>query len=109
MRQAILKEAHFVGLLLHADKSQQRALLRTISKNQMRVLVEVIYNVLHGYGNITEKDKIYLKKYQSVIRRLVDKHTAARKRKNLLLKYFAIFRKLLQAIEKNITIQWLEN
>ena len=71
MRQNILKEAHFIGLLLNADKRQKRALLQTVSKNQMRALVEMIYNILHGYGNITEIDKNYLKKYQSIIRHLI--------------------------------------
>ena len=104
-----MKEAHFIGLLLNTDKRQRRVLLQSISKQQLRAVIEIIYNVLQGYGNITEKDKKYLEKYRSVIRRLVDKRISSLSRKKLLIKYFFIVHRLLQVIQKHIAIQWQEN
>lgn len=109
MRQSILKEAHFIGLLLNTDRRQKRVLLQTISKQQLRALIEIIYNVLQGYGNITEKDKSYLEKYRSIIRLLVDKNISSLRRKKLLIKYFFIVHRLLKVIQKHIVIQWQEN
>ena len=100
MRQKFLKEAYFVGLLLHADKQQLRALLQTITKAQLEVLIEIFYNILHGYGKITDKDKKYLRKYQTLIRQFVEKSQGLLRRKQILQKYFAIFSRLLKAIKK---------
>ena len=100
MSSTVLKMGYFIGLLLRTNKRQRRALLQTITKNQLRVLIEIAYNVLHGYGHIAEKDMLYLKRYQSIIRRLVAKGLSARKRKNLLMKYVSIISKLLKGIEK---------
>ena len=55
MSSTVLKEGYFIGLLLRTNKRQRRALLQTITKNQLRVLIEIAYNVLHGYGHIAEK------------------------------------------------------
>lgn len=109
MRQSILKEAHCIGLLLNTDKRQRRVLLQSISKQQLRAVIEIIYNVLQGYGNITEKDKKYLEKYRSVIRRLVDKRISSLSRKKLLIKFIFIVHRLLKVIQKHIVIQWQEN
>lgn len=109
MRQKILKELYFVGLLLCTDKRQRRALINNISKRQMGALIEIVYNVLHGYGSLSDKDKNYLKKYQSVIRRFVDIHASSLQRKRLLLKYINVFCRLIKSIQKYISIQWQEN
>ena len=54
MSSTVLKEGYFIGLL-RTNKQQRRALLQTITKNQLRVLIEIAYNVLHGYGHIAGK------------------------------------------------------
>ena len=58
----MLIEAYFIALLLRTNKRQRRALLQTITKNHLRALIEVAYNVLHGYGHIAEKDMLYFEK-----------------------------------------------
>ena len=60
MSSTMLKEGYFIGLL-RTNKRQRRALLQTITKNQLRVLIEIAYNVLHGYGHIAEKDALFEK------------------------------------------------
>lgn len=109
MRQKFLKEAYFFGLLLRTDKQQLRALLQTITKTQMEVLIEIVYNILHGYGQLSDKDKKYLRKYQTLIRQFVQKHQGLLRRKQILHKYFTVFFRLIKAIEKNIVIEWREN
>lgn len=109
MSSNILKEAHFVGLLLKAEKHQRAALLNTMSNDQMRALVEIIYNVLHGYGHITDHDKRYLKYHKNIIRQLVVKALAAKRRKKLLRRYYSVVSRLLKVIHNNITVQWRVN
>lgn len=91
MRQKILKEVYFVGLLLRADKRQRRVLIQTMSNRQLQTLVEIVYNILHGYGSLPEKDKQHLRRYQSVIRSFVKRRMRVSRRKQLLQKYFNIF------------------
>lgn len=108
MRAKILKEAYFVGLLLRADKKQRRALLQTISTRQLDALVEIVYNILHGYGTLTEKDKKHLRRYQSVIRNFVNRRMSHSRRKQLLQKYYNIFFRLIKVIQKYLVAEWLE-
>lgn len=108
MRQKILKEAYFVGLLLSADQRQRRILLQTISKPQLEALIEILYNILHGYGSLPEKDKQHLKRYQSVIRDFVNRRMSYRQRKTLLLKHFNLLYRLLKVVRRYLTIQWID-
>ena len=109
MRQAVIKELHYVGLLLQADKRQKKALVKTVTNNQMKALVEIVYNILHGYGSLSADDKSYLRKYQSIIRRFVHKRFASAPRRQLLQRHIQIFSRLLKSIEKNIVIEWRKN
>lgn len=102
----MLNAAHFIGLLLKADKRQCVALLRTITNDQMRAIVEIIYNVMYGYGHITHRDIRYLKNRRTIIRQLVAKSLPAKRRKELLRKYFSVVRILLKVIRNNISVQW---
>ena len=106
MRQNILKEAYFIGLLFSADKSQRHVLIQTISKRQLAALIEIVYNILHGYRSLSERDKKNLQKYQSVIRKFEHPRISATFRKQLLQKYFNIFYGLLKGFVKGLVIQW---
>lgn len=108
MRQKILKEAYFVGLLLSADKRQRRVLLKTISKRQLAAVVEIVYNILHGYGSLSEKDKKHLRRHRSVIRNFVNQRMSSSRRKRLLQKYFFIFYGLIKVVQKHLVVQWME-
>ena len=104
----ILKEAYFIGLLFSADKSQRHVLIQTISKRQLAALIEIVYNILHGYRSLSERDKKNLQKYQYVIRKFVHPRISATLRKQLLHKqlYFNIFYRLLKGFVKGLVIQW---
>lgn len=50
MMSTRLKEnVHFFRLLLSAEKSQQRALMQTVSDSQTNLLSEVLYNFLNHF------------------------------------------------------------
>ncbi len=49
MDKHIKEDGFYIGLLLSADKKQRTRLLQIITTRQLRTLVEIIYNVLHGY------------------------------------------------------------
>lgn len=108
MRHKILKEAYFIGLLFRADKRQRRVLLQTISKSQLDALVEIVYNILQGYGSLSEKDIKHLQRYQSLIRKFVHRRMSYTRRKQLLLKYQNIFYQLIKVVKEFLVVQWLE-
>ena len=108
MRPKLLKEVYFVGLLLYADKKQRSALLQTISTRQLEAVIEIIFNILHGYGRLPDKDKKRLRRYQAVIRKFVGRRTPNARRKRILQKYFKVFYPMIKVIQNYIVLKWLD-
>lgn len=108
MRSKLLKEAYFVGLLLNADKKQRHALLQTISTRQLEAVIEIIFNILHGYGSLPDKDKKRIRRYQAVIRSFVNRRTPNARRKQMLQKYFNIFYPMLKVVQNYIIVKWID-
>lgn len=98
------KEKHFLNFLFNAGEKQQKILLENITKSQMNVIIEAIYNALMGNLTISNNDKKVLKRYRTVIRKLVSKGLSRRSRKALLIKYF----KQIILLIKHCEI-WLKN
>lgn len=102
MNQLIKKERAFLKLLLSTNKQQQKAMIKTITTSQMRAMVQIVYNVLQGYGNIPEKDKKRLQKRKRVIRRFVVKGLERVKREKLLLKHLTSILLLIKVVGKGL-------
>lgn len=98
------KERYFLKYLLNTDKKQQKLLIQHISKSQMDVIIEIIFNVLAGNLTISNNDKKALQRYRTVIDKLVSKGLSRAKRKTLLEKYLSQVILLLKPCEK-----WLKN
>lgn len=104
MGDKLQKERHFLKFLLHTNEKQQKILLKNLTKPQMSVIIEVIYNILVGNLIIPDIDKKRLKRHKHNIRKVVSKGLSQKRRKAILLKYFKQFIVLLKLSES-----WLKN
>ena len=68
MNSLIKKEKHFIILLLRTNRKQQTALIKTITKSQLQAVVQIVYNVIHGFRSLPEKIKKNLQRLKTVIR-----------------------------------------
>lgn len=67
------KERSFLELLQHAENTQKKALLKTASDEQVRILSEIVYNILGGVIEISAKSKQDLLPHKNKLRKLGDK------------------------------------
>lgn len=102
MNKLIKKESDFIRLLLNTNDRQQRALIKSITPKQMKVVVQIVYNVLQGNRVISSKTKTKLAKYKHFISRFVSKELTSRRRIILFLKYYQFILPLLRAVEKEL-------
>lgn len=102
MNPHVLKEYHFLSLIYSTDDKQREALLKSMTMNQYKILVECIYNILYGVYEITPKEKSELSKYQTVIRRITSKELTHEQRKKLLVKNRFLLPHLLRSIIDSI-------
>ena len=104
MSEKMEKEKYFFKFLLNTSENQQKMLIKTLTKSQIGVIVEVVYNTLMGNLKISDNIKKSMKRYRNVIRKFVVKGLSQRKRKAILLKYFKQFILLIQPCES-----WLKS
>ncbi|MES9884088.1 MAG: hypothetical protein ABW185_24855 [Sedimenticola sp.] len=109
MDRLVKEDGFYLGLLLSANKRQQKRILHISTIQQLRALVEIIYNVLHGYMPPHEKHIPNLKRHKSAIRDIVKKKISRRKRIELISKNITVIAKLLEVIKQGIVIQWRKN
>ena len=71
----------FVQFLLTAPPQQQHFILKTLTKPQLRCILEIIFNVMNRIVPITNTDKTILKRQKRIIRELLIKRTTIKLRK----------------------------
>ena len=104
MGDKIQKEKYFLKFLFNTTEQQQKILMKHLTKSQMDVLVEVIYNAIMGNLTISDTDKRRLQRYRHVIRKVVSKGLSQKRRKSILLKHFKQIISLIKPCES-----WLRN
>ena len=62
MNQLIKQEKYYLCLLVSTTMKQQKALLQSIEKSQLRAIVQIVYNVMVGNRPLQQKDKKRLAK-----------------------------------------------
>ena len=103
MSTLIKKEKHFILLLLSTNRKQQTALVKTITKSQLQAIVQIVYNVIHGFRSLPENNKKKLQRFKSVIRKFISKGYSLKKRSALLLKYLKQFILIIEPIIKELS------
>ena len=90
------KSRLFLRFINTCDSLQRRAILRHIHVKQLKLLVEIIYNVLHGVIAITKQYKKYLMTKKKVIRRITSPGLSIEERKKAILKLEKDIPRLIQ-------------
>lgn len=82
-KQSIRTYLQFLSL---CDESQRSAIIKTSTSDQLKAIMEIIYNLLHGTIPLARRYKIILSRYKDTIRKLTERQLAVGKRKTLLKK-----------------------
>lgn len=87
MSKLVKKQAPFFRLLVStSSKLQRKALIDTITKEQLRALTEITINVLQGVISLTSVYKDKLKKYKTLVTLIGDTSVSAKRKKTALRK-----------------------
>jgi hypothetical protein len=65
MSDKIKTERFFLNFLLNANENQQKCLIQHITKSQLNVIIEIIYNAIAGNLTISNNDKKSFTKVQN--------------------------------------------
>ena len=87
MSKQFFKNINFLSLLVSAEDEQRVAIIKSMSEDQFKVLVECVYNILYGVITLSPQYKKKLFKYRNVIRKITEQGRTRLQRKKLLLKY----------------------
>ena len=99
MSQRIRKNITFLQLLLSTHRPQKKALLNTISTDQVKAIGEIALNILHGVIPLTAKQKKLLSRYKDTIRVIGHKKKSQRRKKTVLVKNIKALELLLKSVE----------
>ena len=86
---------HLLGLT--SSKTQRKALLQTATKDQLKSLIELVYNVLYMRIPIAPHYQRNLKKKQSLLESLINRQKSQRYKFNTLRKNPAVIVLIIKA------------
>jgi len=84
MSERIRKNMALLELLNTSGPTQMKAIINSCLPEQIKTLVEVVFNVQFGTITIPQKHISYIKNKKALIRSLTAKHTTSKERKALL-------------------------
>ncbi len=89
MSSTINKTKYFLLLLLDSktSKEQAKALLETVTPDQVNAITEIIHNLLLGQLPLSSKVKEILKKRRTILTKLSDKTRSVRTRGCLIINH----------------------
>lgn len=99
MSQRIRKNSIYLQLLLKTHKSQQKALLNSISPDQLKAISEIALNILHGGLPLSSSQKKRLTPYRKAIRLIGHKKSSQKSKKRTLIKNIKVLIILLKSAE----------
>jgi hypothetical protein len=100
MSKLVKKHVSYLHLVhLTTSRLQRKALLDTITNDQLKVLIEVTVNLLRGVLPITTAQKSKLKKYRKLIRLIGDQTVSLKTKKDALCRQGQAIAVLLKAVE----------
>ena len=81
MVELIKQQHHFLYLVTNTTANQRKALLKTITRQQLRALSQTAYNIIRFKGKLTLKEKASLRRQRRFIYLLGDRNTGFVKKK----------------------------
>lgn len=94
----IQKQLPLLEFLAEGTDVQQRVLVKTLTANQLKAVLEAIYNVLMGTCPLQNKHKKKLESQKSDIRHLVSKELSTEQKQQLLRKHSDLLPLLLKPV-----------
>lgn len=79
------EDAALLTALIHATPKERKALLKALHVSRIKSVCECAYNLLRGNISLSDKSKIKLKKYKSILRRLAKRDETWEKKKRYLV------------------------
>ena len=101
--------SHFLNLLDSTHTTQQRALIKTLSPEQLRTLCEILLNIVEGTLDISSYVKNYFKRKSRVIKRLLNKNTSKKNKQSLLLKNIKLLKYIIKTFKERKKTTLLQN
>ena len=86
MSQALQKHKNFMELLLTTHKNQARALIETITKEQLNLIIEIFFNLLKL--NVPSETKILLKRRARLVSKLTNRRLSISTKQALVSRHF---------------------
>jgi hypothetical protein len=96
----VKKHLPLFEFLVRADDKQIAAILKTLSEQQLKAVLEAVYNVSKGICPLPNKTKKQLFEYKNVIRRLVSKELNREQQRRLLKKHQHLLPLVLKPVIK---------
>ena len=100
MSQTLQQNKEFLHLLLNTTKDQAVALLFTITKSQLDLLTEIVFNLLQL--PLPLKARRIVKKSQKVLEAISRKHTSQSRKQSLIRKHYRHILYLLWAVKDQL-------
>ena len=94
----ILKQADFLNFLNKTHNNQQKALLQSLSSQQLAVLCEILLNIVQGAIDINEEQKGYLRRRKTLINRILRRSTPQRQKRFLFMQNVNLVKFITNAI-----------
>ena len=98
----ILKNLHFLKLLSLSNKKSILALINTAKNDQLYTIFECMHNLLLGNVKFGQKDFKKMKKFKHLIRKLANKNTTIKEKRNILIKKYSLIKLILPLIFEKI-------
>ncbi|CAC5365859.1 unnamed protein product [Mytilus coruscus] len=87
MSKQVMRHVNFLSLWISAEDEQRLAMIKAMNNEQFKILLECIYNILHGGVTLSPLYKKKLFEYKTVIRKITAEDTSRIQQTRLLLKY----------------------
>ena len=100
----LLEHRHYLRLFLSCSREQRNSLITSASREQLKVLEEIAYNVLRSVISLTEEQEVKLKRRVSVIRLLGDPSISYAEKKRRLIGKSADIVALITAVKHKLPI-----
>lgn len=90
----------FIDLLYDCSHKQRVALLQTSNTQQLKLILELLYNLVGGNIDISKQSRTELKPHTNVLNKLTSRRISLVKKRGLLIKNYKVFLLFLKAVKK---------
>lgn len=88
---------HLIEFLIKSTPHQRMQLVKTLKKEELKLIIEIIFDVVNGVCPISETSKKVLLPYKGFIRQVIADGLRANPRRSILIKLRTIILVFLQA------------